>query len=276
MESNPTIIILTYNEEVNITECLKSVEDWAVDIFVVDSFSTDRTCEIAESYGCKVMQNDFLGYPDQRNWALDHLPVKTEWVFFLDADERATDVLKNEISILLQGELFEDGFFIKRRLIWMGKWIKRGYYPVWLLRLFRFGKGWCEDRAINEHFVVQGKTGYLKNDFIHEDKKDISHWVHKHNQYASKEAEELLKRPIYEGSFFRGSSQAEKKRWLRNRVWVNLPPLIWPFIYFFYRYVLKGGFLDGKEALIYHMLQGLWYPLLIDAKYLEIKIKKLN
>ncbi len=268
----PAVIILTYNEAVNLPQALESVAGWAGEVFVVDSFSTDETVSIAREYGCHVVQHRFEGYAEQRNWALENLPIRSEWVFFLDADEWLPQELKAEIAEVLAGDPRENGYYVKWRLIWMGKWIGHGYYPTWLLRLFRREKGRYELRSLNEHPIVEPPLGYLRNDFIHEDRRDLSHWIEKHNRYATKEAEELFRGhaagqiPV---SFW--GPQAERKRWLRYRVYNRLPPLLRPFLYFGYRYFLRGGFLDGKEAFIYHFLQGLWFNLLIDAKYLEMK-----
>jgi glycosyltransferase involved in cell wall biosynthesis len=272
------VIILTYNEEANIAQALNSVTGWADEIFILDSLSTDYTLEIARQYGCYIAQNKFESYAKQRNYALDQLPIRSEWVIFLDADEWLPDALKQEISNLIASSPGENGFYMNRRLIWMGRWIRRGYYPSWILRLFRHGKGRCEDRAVNEHLIVEGKTGQLHNDFIHEDRKGVTEWIAKHNGYATREAQELLNSrsaPGYqeiEARMF--GSQAERKRWLRYNFWNRLPPLIRPFFYFSYRYVLRGGFLDGRAAFIFHFLQGLWYPVLIDVKYLELLVKR--
>lgn len=278
--SQVTLIILTYNEEANIAQALNSVAGWADEIFILDSLSTDRTLEIARQYGCCIAQNKFENYAKQRNHALDHLPIKSEWVLFLDADEWLPDALKQEIDAVIATSPQENGFYIKRRLIWMGRWIRRGYYPTWILRLFRYGKGRCEDRAVNEHLIVEGATGQLRNDFMHEDRKGVTDWIAKHNGYAMREAQELLNTPSMsdyqeiDARLF--GTQASRKRWLRYNVWNHMPPLIRPFFYFFYRYVLKGGLLDGKEAFIYHFLQGLWYRLLIDIKYMEIKARQVS
>jgi len=267
-----TVIMLTYNEELNLPQALQSVKGWANQVIVVDSFSTDRTIEIAKEFCCRVYQHPFENYSRQRNYTLG-LPIETEWVLFLDADEWLPQELKNEITSLITSHPLENGFYIKRRFIWMGRWVRRGYYPAWILRLFRYGKARCEERGINEHLIVEGVFGYLKNDFIHEGHKDLSEWISKHNRYATQEAEELLKRTqdaardmIIAKPF---GTQPERKRWLRHHVWKYLPPLIRPFFYFGYRYVLCGGFLDGREAFIFHFLQALWFPLLTDAKYIE-------
>lgn len=269
------VVILTYNEELNIAQALESVASWANEIFILDSFSTDRTLEIVRSYGFHIAQNKFGNYANQRNHALETLPIRSEWVLFLDADEWLPPEIKQEISARLASSPAENGFSLNMRMIWMGRWIRRGYYPSWILRLFRHGKARCEDRAVNERLIVEGVTGQLRNDFMHEDRKGVTDWIAKHNGYAAREALELLnahRAPGYreiDASLF--GTQAQRKRWLRYKVWNRLPPLLRPFIYFFYRYVLMGGFLDGREAFIYHFLHALWYPMLIDIKYLELR-----
>ena len=268
------IVILTYNEEINLPQALNSVAGWANQIFILDSLSTDGTLEIARSFNCQIAQNKFENYAKQRNYALDHLPIDCEWVLFLDADEWLPDSLKEEISSLISASPKENGFYIKRRFIWHGQWLRHGYYPSWLMRLFRYGKGRCEDRTVNEHLIVDGLVGYLRNDFIHEDGKGVTEWIAKHNRYATMEAIELMNtrtapvcREIDVNLF---GTQSQRKRWLRNKIWNRMPPLVRPFFFFFYRYVLAGGFLDGREAFIYHFFQALWFPMLIDVKYLEL------
>jgi len=272
MRANVAVVILTLNEEHNIAGALGSVCDWAREIYIVDSFSTDRTVEIASSFGCSVVQHAFENYSLQRNWALDQLPIQAEWILFLDADEWLPCPLKSEISEMVAAQPPEDGFYLKWRFIWMGHWIRRGYYPTWVLRLFRRGKAQCEQRPVNEHVLVQGSVGFLKEHFIHEDLRGLSRWIDKHNRYAVLEARELF-RQRNEGQIaatLRGT-QAERKRWLRYRIYNRLPPLVRPFLYFFYRVVIRLGFLDGRQAVIYHFLHALWYPLLVDLFYLEMR-----
>lgn len=268
------VIVLTYNEEKNLAQALDSVVGWAREIFIVDSLSTDQTLGIAERYGCKIAHHRFENYAKQRNYALEHLPIRSEWVLFLDADEWLPAELKREISELIAAAPTENGFYLNRRMIWMGRWIRRGYYPTWILRLFRHGTGRCEDRAVNEHLLVAGKIGKLRSDFMHEDRKGLTEWIAKHNAYATREANELLNpgaAPNHTEINPRlWGSQAERKRWLRYKVWNRLPPLLRPCIYFLYRYVLAGGFLDGRKAFGYHFLQALWFPMLIDLKFIEL------
>lgn len=198
-------------------------------------------------------------------------------MLFLDADEWVPLELRQEITAVLSTNPRENGFQVKYRLMWMGRWVKRGYYPTWLLRLFRYGKARCEDRSINEHLILEGRAGYLVHDLIHQDRKSIGRWIAKHNVYATREATELLKNTP-EGHIdpTLWGTQAERKRWVRYKVWNRLPPLVRPFVYFFYRYVLRAGFLDGKQALIFHFLQGLWFPLLVDIKYIEMKEQQFH
>jgi glycosyltransferase involved in cell wall biosynthesis len=275
MHGTLAVIVLTHNEEANLAHGLRSVCGWADQVFVLDSFSSDRTSEVASGFSCHVAQHAFEDYAKQRNYALEQLPIRTEWVLFLDADEWLPDALKNEISAVVAARPAQNGYYINRRLMWMGKWIRRGYYPSWILRLFRYGKARCEDRAINEQMIVDGPTGYLKHDFIHEDRKGVGDWIAKHNGYATREARELLQKafdPAYrevEARLF--GAQALRKRWLRRHVWNRMPPLLRPFVYFFYRYILAGGFLDGRAGFTFHFLHALWYPLLIDIKYLELR-----
>ena len=199
-------------------------------------------------------------------------------MLFLDADEYLLDSLKSEINDAIYNKKY-DGFYLKRRFYFMGKWIKYGgYYPTWILRLFKHKLASC-NRDVNEHVVVNGKIGKLKCDFVDNNKKDVTDWIEKHNKYSTFEAIELIKNhknsiEIDEMANIFGT-QVERKRWVRERVWNRLlPPLIRPWLYFFYRYIVRLGFLDGKEGFIYHTLHGLLYRILIDVKFVERKKNK--
>ncbi len=269
---NLTVLILTLNEEANLPYALASVTGWANAVFVLDSGSTDGTVNVASEAGARVFEHAFENYASQRNYALTNLPVGTEWVMFLDADEWLPEDLKSEIAAVIASCPVENGFFVSFKLMWMGRWIRRGYYPTWILRLFRHGKALYGDRIVNEHLTVEGETGSLRNPFIHEDRKGISSWIEKHNRYAEMEARLMLDRSR-SGTMKLAGSQAERKQWVRANVWHRLPLLVRPFFYFFYRYVLRGGFLDGWQGFSFHFLQALWYPMLIDLRYLEMKRK---
>jgi glycosyltransferase involved in cell wall biosynthesis len=279
MKANLTVVILTYNEEVNIKRSLSNVMGWAKKVYVLDSHSNDETCNIAKEMGAEVFYRNFDTYSKQRSYAMKELPIDTEWMLFVDADEYLLDELKDEISQTINETSF-DGFYLKRRFYFMNSWIKYGgYYPTWILRLFKHSMATCH-RDMNEHIKVDGSVGYLKNDFVDQNQKGITDWLEKHNRYVEFEAQELLnfvenKNKDVMSNLF--GSQAERKRWIRERVWNPLlPPLVRPFLYYFYRYVIRLGFLDGKAGFVYHLIHGLFYRLLIDVKYLELKHKKTN
>ena len=281
-----SVIILTYNEELNIGNCLKSVADWANEIIIVDSFSADKTLEIAKKHTNKIAQRTFVNQAEQFNWALDNLEIKNEWILRLDADEYLTEELKSEISeifnirtsdVLNVPKLDINGFYIKRQVYFMGRWIRHGgYYPAWFLRLFRKGKARSEESKMDEHLVLlEGKAERLKNDFIDDNKKNLSWFIQKHNNYASREADGILRTSdvlnIGTSNVQKLSGQVAKKRWLKDNFYYRLPLFCRAYLYFCYRYFIRLGFLDGKEGLIFHFLQGFWYRFLVDAKIYESK-----
>ncbi len=271
--ANPPIslIVLTHNEEVNLSQCLKNAKSHIDEIIIVDSYSDDKTVEIAERYGAYVVQHEFENQAKQFNWALDNLEIKNEWVLRLDADEWVTGELWDEIAEKLASTPQEvNGYIMKRRVYFMGRWMRHGgYYPAWFLRLFRNGKARYEEREVDEHLVLtEGKAVRLKHDFVDENHKPLGWWIEKHNNYAGKEAREALK--LREGEL-QPEDQAGRKRRLKNSFYYKLPPFFRAFLYWKYRYILRLGFLDGKEGLIFHALQGFWYRLLVDAKIYEVK-----
>jgi uncharacterized protein (DUF362 family) len=277
-----SIIILTYNEELNLEDCLKSVQGWADEIFIVDSFSTDKTLEIAKRYTGKIYQHTFEAQSKQFQWGLDTLPISNEWIMRLDSDERLTEDLKKEIQGVLHDPNKDiHGIYLKLRVYFMGRWIRHGdYYPFILLRIWRKGYGQIESRLMDEHIVVDGKTITLRNDFIEENRKDISFWINKHNNYSTREVKQLLSgdsdgtQVSVKGSL--GGNKIQRKRWFKQHVYVKLPLFLRAFLYFLYRYFFKLGFLDGKEGLIFHFLQAFWYRFLVDAKIYEMKKSEVN
>lgn len=270
--SNLSVLLMTYNEEANLANALRSVENWADDIYVVDSFSTDGTLDIARAYGCGVLQNRFESYCAQRNWALHNAPFRTEWVFVLDADEWVTDELRDEITALIKSNPTQNGFFIRRRHTWMGHSIRHGLNTAWILRLVRRGTARCEDRIVNEHLLVNGTTEFLKNEFVHEDHHGLTDWIAKHNHYATLEAIEILRGRCDDQVQLRPlGSTVERIRWLRTSVYGRAPRMLRPFFLFFYRYVIRGGFLDGRAGFAFQFLQAFWFHFLIDLKLTELE-----
>ncbi len=260
-----TVIILTHNEERNIGQALKSVQGWAKKILVVDSYSTDATVSICEGYECHVHQNKFFNYSEQRNFALAQ-EIETEWALFLDADEWVPEALRREIAVLIKSIPSHNGFSVRFRLIWYGQWVRRGYYPTWILRLFRPKFVECENRAVNEHLLVDGTTGKLQNDLIHENRNGLARWLIKHVKYAEFEARELKQGS---GSNTPSELQSSRKRWLKEKLYNRSPRFIRCILLFLYRVILRGGILDGPVVLGFHLLQTLWFWFVVDLLDLE-------
>lgn len=274
-----SVIILTYNEEIHIRRCLENVNRFASNVFLVDCFSTDKTVEIAKSLGANVIQHAWPGnQAEQFNWALKNLVITTKWILRLDADEYLIPELIEELNQKLPA-LEDDvtGIIFNRRHIFMGKWMKRGIYPVKLLRLFQTGKGVCEQRLMDEHIqLLEGRAVEFEHDFCDHNLNDLSWFCHKHVNYAIREAVDLLDIELdltgaaETDENMHISAQALSKRMKKHKY--AKQPLFWrSFAYFCYRYFLKGACLDGKIGFIWTFLQGWWYRTLVDAKVFEIK-----
>lgn len=272
------VVVITFNGEPDLGRCLSSVSGWADEIFIVDSFSTDGTMEAARRFTDRIYHHRFEGFAAQRNWALGNLPISHEWVLFLDQDESLTDELRAEIAGLLRDGVADvNGFYIKRRFMFMGRWLRHGgYYPGSVLRLFRRDSGRVVDAGLREYVVLEGRVGALQRDMVHHSVRDLSSWIARHNRYADLEAAELMARTGRKNlKAARGTGVLERRRylWLRTHVWDRLPPLIRPLFLFFYRYIVRLGFLDRVPGLIYCFLHDLWYPFLIDAKHRELRLQ---
>jgi len=271
-----TAIVLTFNEEKNIVECLESVKDLCDEIIIVDSGSSDRTLEIAKQYTDKIYSHPFDNYSKQRNWALENLPIKNDWILNLDADHRITPELKEELSTLFSKGIPADvkGFLISRRTIFMGKWIKHGgHYPTYHANFFRKGFGKCEEKLYDQHYLISGKQLQLKGDIIDIITDSLTNFTTRHNKWSTLEAEyQLSSNKNYEIIKADLSGHAIQRRRALKSFYEKFPLFIRPLLYFLQRYFLRFGFLDGKEGLIFHFLQGFWFRFLIDAKIWE----KLN
>ena len=274
-----TFVVLTQDEESNIEPCLRSFADWAGEIFVVDSGSTDRTLEIAARHTDKIVHHLFGNYSLQRNWAQEQLPLAYEWVFHIDADERVSPELANTIKKRFENpaELTDvSGFLMPRRIVFLGKHIRYGgVYPTYHCRLYRKGSGRCEEREYDQHFLVQGKTETIGGDLIEVTATSLFLWTARHNRWAQMEAryhtkgKEFQKNQIVNPGLFR--SPIERRRWFKESLYEKSPLFIRSIFYFFQRYVLRGGFLDGTKGLIYHFLHGFWFRFYIDACIYEIR-----
>ena len=274
-----SVLIPVLNEERNLAECLASVA-WSDDVVVVDSGSRDRTCDIARAAGARVV--DFKWnrqFPKKKNWALENIPWKHEWVLILDADERILPELAAEIQAEVK-QPRADGYFINRRFIFLDQWIKHcGYYPSWNLRLFRHRLGRYEklhtadtgsgDNEVHEHVELRGTTAHLKHDMLHYAYPDIHTWMEKHNRYSNWEA-----RVEVEGAGESGAPQigAHLSARRRLREWSRRLPFR-PALRFFYSYVVKRGFLDGRAGFIFCRLLAT-YEMLSVYKAHELRLRR--
>lgn len=277
MSAEIDLVVLTRDEERNLPHCLASVEGVVKNIFLVDSGSTDATLSIAEKHGARVFEHPFETQARQLNWALDNLPFESDWILRLDGDEYLTDELRRELSDALE-KLPADvtGLFLKRRLIFMGKWIRHGaYYPTWILRLWRRGHARSEEIVFNEHMVLtEGRSAKLRHDFVDHDRYGLKEWLHKHEQYAERHIEFLAtiksKQPMPLPPSLTGT-QAQRRRWTEANLYGRAPLFLRAFIYWIYRYFIRLGFLDGMPGLTFHFLHAFWYRFYIDARILELQ-----
>jgi len=273
-------VILTFNEELHLERALASISGFTKEIFVIDSFSTDRTIEIALAHGAIVLQNKFINQAKQFQWALDNAPISGEWILRLDADEIIESDLATEIVQKLPA-LAPDvvGINLKRKHIFMDRWVKHGgRYPLVMLRIWRKGHGRIENRWMDEHIVIWGgRTVTFKGGFADHNLNDLTFFTDKHNKYATREAIEILNQRLnfnprdHSVTTESTSLQTAAKFFIKEHIYNHIPFTISAFMYFVWRYIFQLGFLDGRSGLIYHFLQGYWYRFLVGAKVMELE-----
>jgi len=275
-----TVVILTYDEEIHIARAIGSVSGFARKIYVVDSFSNDKTVDIARSLGAEVVQHAFVNQAKQLQWALDTLPIETDWILRLDADE----IVCPDLAVALQEQLPRlgldvAGVYLKLMQIFMGRGMRYGgRYPLRLLRLWRRGQGQVENRWMDEHMVVSGgRTVTISGGFIDHNLKGLAFFTEKHNRYSTREAVQVM---IQRLSLYPRDDrikennrlhQVSVKRLIKENIYYKLPIHMAPFFLFIYRYFILCGFMDGSEGLSYHFLQGFWYRYLVGVKCLELQ-----
>lgn len=278
------VVVLTHNEERNLGACLSSVTGWTDRVIVVDSGSTDGTIAIAREAGARVLEHAFESHARQWHWALAELArdeTMPLWVLGLDADQRVTPELRAAIGAALAGEgdghALPDGFHVNRRQIFRGRWIRHGgYYPKHLLKLFRRDRVTVDPaELVDHHFAVAGRTAILEGDLVEDNRNeaDIAVWIAKHNRYAVRQALQEHRESIA-GDGARparlGGDPDARVRW-RKRRWRQLPLFVRPGLYFVYRYILRLGFLDGREGFVFHFMQAFWYRLLVDINLDQLR-----
>lgn len=274
-----TAIILTHNEEIHLERCIASIDRLVARIIVVDSFSTDATLAIAERLGVESLRHAWRNYADQFQWGVDAARPTTDWVLRLDADEYFEPALCAELRATLPTlDASVTGFYLRRKVVFRDTWIRHGgYYPTFLLRLWRNGCGRIEQRWMDEHIVLtHGVARKSQADFVDHNLAGITRWTDKHNRYATRQMVDFLNLeyglyPADHAIDRETGSQARVKRFLRNRVFARAPLYVRGLLYFFQRYFLRLGFLDGRDGFVFHFLQGLWNWILIDAKIDEAR-----
>ena len=275
-----TVIILTKNEEINLRKCIESFGGIARRFVIIDSGSTDGTRNLCGQLDQELravhsrldfFEHTWSSYADQFNWGLENTDITTAWTMRMDADEELMEALAEEIEERLD-TLNEpvNGVILRRRLIFMGRWIRHGgRYPEFLLRIFRTGTAHCEAKLMDEHMILSdGETVAFKHDLIDNNQKNLDWWTSKHNWYSNREV--LDHQLSMEGDTLQteggSSTQARIKRRIKNNGYYKLPLFLRAHLYFWYRYWIRLGFLDGTEGKIFHFLQAYWYRFLVDAK----------
>lgn len=274
-----TVIILTKNEEENLEACLASLKNRFSRVVIVDSYSTDSTEKIAKRYNTEFILHKFENYGKQFQWAISNLDINTKWIFRLDADERLTDNSLLEIMELSEKHSMSNinGIIFPLEVSFLGKKLKYGgTYPFKKLCIFKTGKAYMEEREMDEQIILtEGKSIEMKNISLHEDFKDITFWIDKHNWYASRAASDYLSNVnIKKMDDYKDLDLPAKiRRFLKYGIYYRLPSIIRTNFYFLYRYFFRLGFLDGYVGFLYAFLQAYWYRVLVDAKIYEQKEK---
>ena len=270
-----SVIILTLNEEHNIEDCIRSVRDFADQIIIVDSFSTDATLNLAKKYTPCIYQHKFVNFAQQRNWAQDHLSIKNEWVFHLDADERVSQELAFALRRKFGSMPHADGFMASRKTLYRNRWIRHGgHYPVYHLRIFKKDRGRSEERYYDQNYIVNGTTHKIHGDIINIINGNVHEWMARHRKWARLEAMEVLynRRRILNIRLL--GNPIERKNWLRYNAYYQMPIFVRVYLYFLYRFIIRCGFLDGMRGIMFHVLQGFWYRILVDIAICDAMIHK--
>lgn len=268
-----SVLIPTLNEERNLPACLDSVA-WADERIVFDSFSGDATEAIASARGARFVQRRFDDFSTHKNWALANLDFAHDWVLILDADERVTPELAAEIQTLMRAGPAHDGYYLARRIVWRGRWLRHGgRYPDWNLRLLRHAQGRYEHRLVHEHMQLDGHAGHLHHPLLHADDKGIERYIERHNHYSTLEAVEILRagRGLTTAGALPATDRADGPRRRRAlKLWAYRYLPLRPLFVFLFLYLLKLGFLDGRPGLDSALLRAI-YEYQIDLKLRELR-----
>jgi glycosyltransferase involved in cell wall biosynthesis len=279
--SNIEVIMIVRDEEVNLPHSIGSVRGWVERVWVVDSGSTDRTVEIAKSLGAEVVHQPWLGYARQKNWALHHLPLRSDWVLILDADESVLPELRQALCAVAARpaeSVHEAAFHVNRHFVFLGGVVRHcGYYPSWNVRFLKRGRARYEERDVHEHMVADGPTGFLAGELEHNDRRPLEHLIAKHNRYSTLEARAILaqRQPDRAGGLPARlfGTPLERRRWVKRHVYPRLPARF--LCRFVWMYFLKLGFLDGVTGWRFCLFISA-YELQIDQKLAEMEIEAVR
>lgn len=276
-----TAIILTFNEEEHIERCIRSLDGIAERVCIVDSLSSDRTVELAQALGAEVIQNPWKNYATQFQHGIDSFGIQSPWTMRIDADE----YLEPELQAAMRDWFAApqpgvNALYLRRKIVFLGRPIRHGFfYPAMMLRIWRSGEGRIEQRWMDEHIVLDAPVpATLPGDLADHNLNDLTWWVAKHNGYATREVYDMVEimersRVKKDAGMAAMTGQAARKRFLKEQVYARLPTMMRASFYFFYRYILGRGFLDGKAGFFFHFLQAFWYRTLVEAKLYELEMR---
>ena len=272
-QSDITAIILTFNEEKHLERCILSINQFVKKIVVIDSFSSDKTISIANKYNAEVLQNHFINQSKQLTWGLKNIKIKTDWILRIDADEFFTRQLKEKIMIELDNKNQNyDGITINRKIKFLKKKINfGGTSPHKTLRIWRTGKGYCEDAWIDEQIIVDGDVRHINEYLIDHNLNNLSWWLNKHKNYAIKEAINYLLTKDKSSDTKLSKDQSKRNKYYKVNIYYKFPMFIRPFFLFFYNYVIKLGFLSSWQGFIFYFFQVLWFRFLVDININQLK-----
>jgi glycosyltransferase involved in cell wall biosynthesis len=270
MPDDVAVLILTFNCVGIIERTVRAARQVSTTIIAVDSGSTDGTLEILRQLGCEVHERPFKHYADQRNWAIETIGDRYPWQLHLDADEVLDGEVIGAVKVALRDPRGHDGFLFHRRTYFLGKLLTFGGATNWHMRLFRSGRGRCEDRLYDQHFLCSGSVAVLPGWLDDMNVGSLTEWTARHNRWSGMEAQEILRPTDQAGKLeARLGRDPRQRRRVYKGAYYNAPPYLRAWLLFFYRYFIQLGFLDGRAGFLYAFFQALWFRMLVDAKLYE-------
>jgi len=273
-----TAIILTYNEEKHIERCILSIKKSVKKIIVIDSYSNDKTIQIAKKYKAKIYKHKFVNQSKQINWALKNIKFQTKWLLRIDADEFLTNNLRNELKLKINNNKKDyTGIIINRKIRFLNKDINfGGVSPHKTLRIWINGKGRCEDAWMDEQILIKGQTIHINEYLIDHNLNNLSWWINKHKLYAEREAKNYLLSKKNFKKKINLLDPSKINKYSKLKIYYNFPIYIRPFLLFVYNYFIKFGFLSGWQGLTFYFLQSFWFRLLVDINIREKQKENKN